>query len=311
MSFASEVKKELSIIEPEKTCCQLAEIAGFLRVAGGVSLSGGKFGVIASTGDLAIVRHYKRLIKSYFHKDVKISIEEKQLFGTTKQYILAIGSDEGGEEILRETNLLMIKRGQEYFTDGIYEPLIKSKCCKKAYLRGMFLGAGTISDPINSYHLEFNCGTEVLAKDLKKLIDSFVNMSSSVSKRRGKYVVYMKKMTYIRDMLAIMGAHPQVLYMEETQIRKQIRGRTVRAINCDTANMDRTIDAAADQIKAIKELKKKGKFDQLSPKVKEIAELRLTNPEASLSQLGDMLDPPLKKSGVNNRIKRLMELARN
>ncbi len=314
MSFASDVKNELARTEPEKTCCQLAEISGFFRVAGTATFfGGGRFGIIATTGSPAIARHYKRLIKDYFGDsiDMEIQVQERELFGRDRRYRLTVDHEGAGEEILRETGLLMVKKGQNYLTDGIYEGLIKSKCCKKSYLRGMFLGAGTISDPKKSYHFEIVCDTEILAKDLQKLINSFVDLSCNISKRRNKYIVYIKNSSYIRDTLAIMGAHTYVLTLDNTMIEKEIKEDAIRLINCDTANMDRTLDAAQEQVRVIKALKNSGKYDSMPPKLKEIAELRLANPEASLAQLGEQLNPPLKKSGVNNRIKRIFELARN
>ncbi|MBP3815538.1 MAG: DNA-binding protein WhiA [Firmicutes bacterium] len=312
MSFASDVKNELARTEPEKSCCQLAEISGFLRVAGTANFAGGgKFGVTASTGDPAIARHYKRLIKKYFEVDPDLKIEEIELFGKERRYLLTVGHQDVGEEILRETGLLLVRQGKNYFTDGIFDGLIKSKCCKKSYLRGMFLGAGTVTDPRKSYHLEIACGTETLAKDLQKLINSFVDLSCKISHRRGKYIIYMKNSSYIRDTLAIMGAHSYVLDLDNTLIEKEMKEEAVRLTNCDNANMDRTLDAAQEQIEVINSLKKRGTYESLSPKLKEIAELRLANPEASLTQLGEMAEPPIKKSGVNNRIKRIFELARN
>ena len=314
MSFSSDIKKELARTEPEKTCCQLAELAGFLRVASSVNIAGGgKFGVTAATGENAVARHYKRLIDLYFEKkiSVKIKIEETELFGKDKRYLLMADHENAGEEILRETGILMVKKGQNYLTDGIYEELIKSKCCKKSYLKGMFLGTGTISDPKKSYHLEIVCATEKLAKDLQKMINSFYDLSCGVFPRRGKYVVYMKNSAYIMDTLTIMGAYNAVLKFEDVMLNKLVKGKTIRSLNCDHANMERAMDAAQEQIRVINLLKKNGEFDRMSNKLKEIANLRLKYPEASLTELGEYLDPPLKKSGVNNRIKRILELARN
>ncbi len=314
MSFASDVKNELARNEPEKPCCQLAEISGFFRVSGTAAFfGGGRFGIIATTSNPAIARHYKRLIKDYFGDsiDMEVQVQETELFGKDRRYRLTIDHEGAGEEILRETGLLMVRKGQNYLTDGIYEGLIKSKCCKKSYLRGMFLGAGTVTDPRKGYHLEIACETETLAKDLQKLINSFVDLSCGLSKRRGKYVIYMKNSSYVRDTLAIMGAHSYVLALDNTMIEKEMKEEAIRLTNCDSANMDRTLDAALEQIEAINSLKKSGEYETMSPKLKEIAELRLNNPDASLTQLGEMLDPPLKKSGVNNRIKRIFELARN
>ncbi len=314
MSFASDVKNELARTEPEKACCQLAEISGFFRVAGTATFfGGGRFGIIATTASPAIARHYKRLIKAYFGDSInmEIRVQETELFGRDRRYRLTVDHEGSGEEILRETGLLMVKKGQNYLTDGIYEGLIKTKCCKRSYLRGMFLGAGTVTDPKKSFHFEIACETEKLAKDLQRLVNSFVDLSCNISKRRNKYIVYIKKSAYVRDALALIGAHTSVLDFVDIVITKEAKVEAVRKTNCDTANVERTLDASEEQIEVINLLKKRGEYESMSPKLREIAELRLAYPEASLTQLGEMLDPPLKKSGVNNRIKRIFELARN
>ena len=171
------------------------------------------------------------------------------------------------------------------------------------------MGAGTVSDPDKSYHLEFVCHSENLAKDLKKLINTFVDLTAKIVKRKGRYVVYMKNSQYISDTLAIMGAHSKVLAFENVKIKKELLNETVRITNCDNANTDRAVDAAGKQITAIKKLKEKGLFEGLPKKLQEVAELRLENPDMSLAQLGEMLSPPLKKSGVNNRMKRIIDFS--
>ena len=155
MSFATETKVELSRIQPEKTCCQLAEIAGFLRVAGSIRLAGsGRFKIVISTDSPAVARHYKRLIASYFRVETEPEIEDAQGLKTGHIYMLTIDPNMHSESILRETGILMVRQGNNYITDGIYDGIIRTKCCRKAYLRGIFLGAGTISDPQKGYHLE-------------------------------------------------------------------------------------------------------------------------------------------------------------
>lgn len=310
MSFSSDVKSELARIEPEKNCCQLAEISGFLRCAGSLRLAGGgKFRIVVSTGDPAIARHYKKLIKNYFAVDTELEIGKGGNLGKAHKYMLSIGPEERSEQILRETGILMVRQGNNYISDGIYDGIIKSKCCRKAYLRGMFLGSGTISDPNKSHHLEIVCGSKVLANDLCKMINTFVDLSAKVTERKGKYVVYMKRAAYISDTLAIMGAHAHVLNMESVLVKRQMRGEATRITNCDNANTDRILDASENQIAAIKLLKERDIFESLPPKIREIGDLRLNNPDASLTQLGELLDPPLKKAGANARMKKLMDAA--
>lgn len=145
MSFASDVKGELARLTISKKCCMLAEISGFLRVSGSLRLSGGgKFSIVSSTENAAVARHYKTLIKDYFGSKVELEVGDSQVPGKAnkgyKRYYLTISPEEKSSQILRETGIMLVKEGNDYFSDGIYQPIVKTKCCKKSYLRGIFLG---------------------------------------------------------------------------------------------------------------------------------------------------------------------------
>ena len=315
MSFASETKNELARIEPEKKCCMLAEISGFLRVAGSIGLVGfGKFKIIITTDNPAVARHYKKLIQDYFGIETKLEIGEGKAVGKNRSsrkfsYSITIDADNRSEQILRETGILLVREGNNYISDGIYSGIVRTKCCKKAYLRGVFMGAGTMSDPEKGYDLEFVLETATMAADLKKLINSFVDLSCKVTERRGKHVVYMKKADYISDMLAIMGASSQVFSMEETRIKKEMVGSARRMSNCDSANMDRSIEASMKHIEAIKKIQKTKGLASLPETLREAAELRLENPDVSLTALGEMCEPSVKKAAISKRLKKIEEIA--
>lgn len=315
MSFASETKNELARIEPEKKCCMLAEISGFLRVAGSIGLAGlGKFRIKITTENAAVARHYKKLLQDYFGIETKLEISEgktvaKAGSGKKHAYSITIDADNLSEQILRETGMLLIKEGNNYFSDGIYSGIVRTKCCKKAYLRGVFMGAGTMSDPEKGYDLEFVLNSEVMAADLKKLINSFVDLSCKTTKRGKHYVVYMKKADYISDTLAIMGASSQVFSMEETRIKKAMINSAKRSVNCDNANTDRIIEASMKQVETIKKIDEAIGLAALPEKLRQAAQLRLENPDISIAALGELCDPPLKKSGINNRMRRIEEIA--
>lgn len=297
-------------MEPEKKCDQLAEIAGFLRVSGSLRLTGrGKFTIVIATDNPAIARHYKRLIREYFQIDAKLEVGGAEALKKGHTYMLTICPEDRSESILRETGILLVREGNNFISDGIYEELIRKKCCKRAYMRGMFMGTGTISDPEKSYHLEFVCESRTLANDLKKMINSFVDLSVKVVQRRNRWVVYMKNSQYISDMLALMGAHAQMLAFENVRVQKSVYNQTTRIMNCDNANTDRTLDASEKQIRAIRILEETGQLSVLTDKLRELARLRVENPEASLTQLGEMMEPKLGKSGVNNRMKRILSMA--
>ena len=319
MSFSTDVKLELAHVEAEKKCCRLAEIAGFFGACGRIDVIGGQgegvkqgdnmYRLIAATDNPAIARHYIKLVKSYFKIDVPWTAEEYTAMRRRRMYILCIEPEMKSEHILREMGMLLIKEGSDYLNYGIYSELIKTKCCRKSYLRGAFLAAGTVNDPDKSYHLEFDCKSRKKANDMIRLIGTFDDLSVKSVKRKGRFAVYMKNSQYISDMLAIMGAHSQVLKLEDIKIKKGLVNEAMRITNCDTANTDRVLDASQRQIKAIKKIRKKGKMDSLPMKLRETAELRIENPEVSMTRLGELMNPPLKKSGVNGRMKKIEEFA--
>ena len=299
MSFASDTKNELAHVQPEKKCCMLAEISGFLRVAGSIGLAGfGKFKIIVTTQNPAVARHYKKLLQDYFGIETKLEIGEGKTIGKAQAgqkyaYSLTIDADNRSEQILRETGILLVREGNNYISDGIYSGIIGSKCCKKAYLRGVFMGVGTMSDPEKAYDLEFVLESQNMANDLKKLINAFVDLSCKVVQRGKRYVVYMKKADYISDMLAIMGASQQVLSLEETRIRKGMVHAAKRTVNCDNANMDRAIEASMKQMEAIRKIEQTKGLEFLPEKLKQTALLRLANPDISITATRRSKNPAL------------------
>ena len=311
MSFASETKNELARIMPEKKCCQLAEIAGFMRIAGSIRLAGGgKFKIVMTTNNPAVARHYKTLIKEYFSIDTDLSMGQDTSLKRGHAYILTIGPENLSEAILRETGILMVKEGMNFISDGIYDGLIRTKCCRKAYLRGAFLAAGTVNNPEKEYHFEISTGTEILAKEVRRLFNSFVDINGKIVTRKKGYGVYLKTGEQIKDMLAIMGASNQFFRFDEIMMMKDLKSQTYRINNLDNANIDKAIRAAESQISAIKKIQEKRGLDFLTPKLREAAEVRLEHPEVGLEELGQLMEPALSKSGINNRLRRIEEIAK-
>lgn len=329
MSFSSDVKGELARLENKKKCCMLAEIAGFLRVSSTLKIAGGgRLGIVATTESAATARHLKKLLTAYFKSNAELAVGDSQIPGASRRkghnrYYLNISPDEKSMQILRETGMLLIREGDDYFSDGIYQPIIKSKCCRKAYLRGMFLSCGTISDPRKSYHLEFVANKEQTANDLKKLIGTFVDLSANVSRRGDSYIVYIKKAAYISDLLGIMGADNAVLEFENIRISKGLHGDVQRMLNFDHANVDRVVRTAEEQrnwIRAIieSELGRPVSLEDpdalaglrhIPEPLREVAVLRLERPEASLAEIGESLSPPVGKGAVSKRFARLKAMA--
>jgi len=311
MSIAADTKNELVGVQIEKKCCMLAEIAGFLRMFGSFTLAeDDKVMILVSTENPAIARRYKKLIKDYFNINVDVEIGQGEGIKKGRTYSLRIPSEEKSEQMLRESGILMVREGRNFINEGIYDGIIKTKCCKKAYLRGAFLGVGTISDPEKGYHIEFVCATQTLASDLRKLINSFVDMHAKMVQRKKSYIVYIKESGQITDILNIMGAHSHLFAFENVKIIKEMRNKANRALNCDSANLDKTIHAAERQIENIKKIESRKGLGFLPDKLYDVAVASLNNPDASLIELAELMDPPMKKSGINNRFKKIEEIAK-
>lgn len=309
MSFSSDTKNELTRIEPDKKCCMLAEITGFLRMCGSIQLlGGGKMDVKLTTENPAIARRFLKLMKDYFGTKAELSIGEARVLERGHSYELTITSDMNAEQILRETEILRVKEGLNYISDGINPEIVRKRCCKRACLRGIFLGAGTISDPGKAYHTEIVCASELMAADVRKLINSF-GMNAKISRRKNRYVVYLKEGEQVEDFLNLLGARQQLFKIQDIRILRDMRNRANRISNCETANVDKTILTAGRQIEDIRLIEKTRGLDSLPDKLREAAFLRLENPEASIVELAGMTDPPMKKSGFNHRLQKLAELA--
>ena len=309
MSYSSDVKKYLAKETVDKKCCQLAQIAGFLRFAGSITLGAGGMGVRVSTKDPAIARMFIKLVKSYFGTKSSLSVEEDmQPLAGGRSYGISITPDMNAEGILREAGIMGVREGNNYITEWLSADVIKKRCCRKACLRGIFIAAGTITDPAKAYHLEINCDSEYLAGEVKKLIAS-LGLKPRISARRGKYIVYLKDFEQIKDLLAIIKGDSYVLKLEAQKIVKETRGNANRVSNCESANLQKSVNAAQKQISDIRYIQDTRGLAFLPEKLRTAAELRLENPELPLAELAGLFDPPLAKSGLNHRLSRISQIA--
>lgn len=190
--------------------------------------------------------------------------------------------------------------------DVLFEP--KKDCCARAFLRGAFLAAGTVSDPAKSYHLEITCPGEREAMLLLTLMER-CGMEPKEMVRKGTQVVYIKEGQQVRDLLAMMGATVAMMDLENARILKGVRGNVNRRVNCETSNINKAVAAGMKQIRAIRALEAAGELDTLSDGLYDIAQARLAHPDATLEELGQTLVPPVSKSGVNHRLRKLCEMA--
>ena len=186
--------------------------------------------------------------------------------------------------------------------------LIKNACCRRAFLRGAYLVIGSMSDPEKSYHLEFVCSTEGQAVQMQEIIRDF-GIEARIIIRKNHYVVYLKEGTGIVDLLNVMGAHVSLMNLENLRIVKEMRNSINRRVNCETANITKTVNASSKQVKDIKLIQEREGLDSLQEGLREAALIRLEYPDATLKELGQYLNPPVGKSGINHRLRKLSEIA--
>ena len=280
MSFSSTIKEELSRHLSPARHCQLAELSALLGFVGHwIELEPGKWAVRIHTENLSVARKCFTLLKKTFNIRIDVSVRQNTY------HMVAYNS-----------------------LDAVAHALVQNSCCRRAFIRGAFLAAGSVSDPGKSYHFEIVCETEEKARQLQEMICSF-EIGAKITTRKNKYVVYVKEGSQIVDLLGVMEAHVALMEFENVRILKEVKNSVNRQVNCETANLGKTVSAAMKQIEDIRYIQTHYGFQSLSESLAEIAEVRLEHPSASLKELGQMLNPPVGKSGVNHRLRKLSVLA--
>lgn len=283
-SFSGQVKEELAKRISPARHCQIAELAAIMNFCGqyGRDAAGG-YTIGFQTENEAVVRKGFTLLRKTYNIDTDVVLDEEEIQGILQK----IGS----------------------LNKPVSALLLKNSCCQRAFLRGAFLSIGSMSDPAKSYHLEFDCCDVDKAEQLRELMKGF-DIESKIILRKKYYVVYLKEGSGIVDLLNVCEAPVSLMNVENLRILKEMRNSVNRRVNCETANIARTVSAAARQVEDIEYLQIHYDFRNLPDNLREMAEIRLENPDMPLKELGECFDPPLGKSGVNHRLRKLSELAR-
>lgn len=307
MSFSGEVKEELTKHVSPSRHCQIAELAAMIHFCGKCQETAGKTALAFHTENQSVLRKYFTLLEKTFNIDVGAQkILEKQ--GRSHTYSFILEEEEQVYKILQTVKLLSVNREILSFEQPVNTILIKNSCCQRAFLRGAFLTAGSMSDPEKSYHLELVCTNEMQAIQLRDLIQGF-QVEAKIVLRKKYYVVYLKEGGGISDLLNIMEAHVSLMEFENQRIVKEMRNSINRRVNCEAANITKTVNASSKQIEDILLVRDNYGFNNLQDSLREMAEVRLDYPDATLKELGQYLNPPVGKSGVNHRLRKLSELA--
>ena len=307
MSFSGMVKEELSRQTGTARHCRIAELAAILCFCAKVEHfpQGEKLKI--QTENEAVARKCFTLLQKTFNIEKEIFVRENSHLKRVKIYVIEISDPEEIQVILQGTKLVTCREPHDSL---ILENLlvVQQNCCKRAYIRGAFLSSGSISDPEKGYHFEIVYPDEKKAEQLQTIIRSF-SVDAKIVQRKKSYVVYVKEGAQIVDMLAVMGANVALMDLENIRILKEMRNSVNRKVNCETANINKTVNAAVKQMEDIKLVQQKMGFEQLNEGLAQVAELRMQYPEATLKELGMMLSPQVGKSGVNHRLRKLSAMA--
>ncbi|SHE94714.1 hypothetical protein SAMN05444392_10580 [Seinonella peptonophila] len=306
MSFTSMMKKELTQLE-EKRCCRLAELSALVRMNGTIQLRQQRMTLEIVTENPSTARHIFSLIKELYNESPEVLVRKKARLKKNNVYLLRIHAKT--QSMLADLHIIQSKQLEP--VEGISPQLFTDLNCKRAYLRGAFLAGGSVNNPDSaSYHLEIVSTYEDHAVALCELMNQF-HLHAKIIERKKGHVVYIKEGDKIGEFLNIIGAHPSLLHFENVRIMKDMRNSVNRLVNCETANLNRTIQAAMRQIENIRKIEQEIGLDQLPVRLREVAEVRVQYPELNLAELGQQIPSgTISKSAVNHRLRKIEEIAK-
>lgn len=303
MSYASDVKKELTQLEVHREHAK-AELTALIRMNGSVSIYDQKLILNIQSENAAIARRMYSLLKDHYDVEGELIVRRKMKLKKNNIYIVRL--KRGVQDLLKDLDIF---DGLSFKTK-ISEAIMTSDQKERSYLRGAFLAGGSVNSPETSrYHLEIYSNYEDHNQDIATMMNHF-NLNARTIDRRNGYITYLKEAEKIADFLALIGAHNAMMKFEDVRIIRDMRNSVNRLVNCENANMNKTIDAATRQIQNIEFIEETVGLDKLPEKLREIALLRLENPDISLKELGELVPSGvISKSGINHRIRKINEFA--
>lgn len=309
MSFSSKVKEELSKDCNNPRHCCIAETAAIISMCGKVIFDEkDHVRIEIHTENVTVARKYFTLLKKTFNIVTDVSIRRNSYLKKNRVYTVIVQEHEDAYRVLKATKLLDADGEIREDLSVVRSVVTQQACCRRAFLRGAFLASGSISDPERFYHFEIVCAAEAKARQLKEIMGTF-GLDGKIVLRKRYYVVYIKEGSQIVDVLNVMEAPVSLMELENIRILKEMRNSVNRQVNCETANINKTVAASVKQIRDIEYIRDTMGFESLPENLEEMAQVRLLKPDATLKELGEALDPPVGKSGVNHRLRRLSEIA--
>ncbi|MDD4169346.1 MAG: DNA-binding protein WhiA [Desulfotomaculaceae bacterium] len=306
MSFSATTKNELARIIDQRPCCRLAELAALIRMDGSIQISSGKLiSLNITTENAAVARKIFSMVKDLFNLRTEVLVQRKTRLRKNNIYLVRIPPQQKLAVLLSQVGMI---DQQGLLKNTVREDLFAKGCCRRAYLRGVFLGGGSVNSPEGTYHLEVTTVNEKHASSICRLMQKF-RLLAKISERKNWQVIYLKGSEQIVRFLNIIGAHSALLNFENVRIYKDVRNQVNRLVNCETANLNKTINASVRQIENIKLVRDTIGFDHIPVSLREAAELRVKYPDASLKELGNYMQPRLGKSGMSHRLRKIDEIA--
>ncbi|SOC40149.1 DNA-binding protein WhiA [Ureibacillus acetophenoni] len=304
MSFASETKKELTQVEANDSCLK-AELSALIRMNGVVSFTNKQLSLDVQTENAAIARRIYTIIKKLFSLNVELLVRKKMRLKKNNVYICRIR--DGAKDLLSDLEIIS---NEFQFNHSISNSLLEETDERRAYLRGAFLAGGSVNNPeTSSYHLEIYSLYKEHGEALTELLNTFQLNAKTIERKKG-FITYLKEAEKISDFLGLVGAFQAMLKFEDVRIVRDMRNSVNRIVNCETANLNKTIGAAIRQVDNIKFIENAIGLDQLPEKLREIARLRVEYQDVTLKELGEMVSTgPVSKSGVNHRLRKIDEIA--
>ena len=306
MSFTTEVKEELSRVAPTCSHCENATLAALIRIEGTLLMKGqGKYALEIATDSPVVARFIIKALHESYQLTTDLTMRRSVLH-KTPNWLIEVPAQPGLNEAL--TKLGVLGREGEGLERGIDPDLIRKQCCASAYLRGVFLGSGFISNPRGDFHFELKVETQATADAIVAMLADR-GIKAKVIQRRNSYLIYLKSGAAISSFLALVGAHQSALKMENERVVKSVRNDVNRRVNAEIANQAKASAASVDQIMTIRYVLDHRDISALPQALQEYIKLRLAYPDATLKELGEAADPPLSKSAINHRVRRLDQLA--
>ncbi|NLX90631.1 MAG: DNA-binding protein WhiA [Firmicutes bacterium] len=307
LSFALQVKNELARSPLAKRCCSMAEIKAFIQANGFLVIGENARKILIPTEYAPIARRLFKLFKHAFKITPDILICRKNRLQKKNSFLIQVSGEGDLSKIFQELSFPFFAGGGSN-TEFVEKKVLEDVCCRRAYLRGLFLAGGSLTNPEREYHLEIVVPYESYAEEIVRMLSNF-SLKIRYFRRKGDFVLYLKDGEKIGDFLRIVAAHSGLLNFENIRVVKGVRNQINRLVNCETANLTKTIFASQDQIQNIRLIQETIGLENIPPSLREVAELRLSYPEATLKELGDLAEPALTKSSINHRLRRLNALA--